>query len=73
MRHGAGRRSMDKISPSRHTRGVTLPHVRPIIPTWRKEPFDDPDWLFEFKYDGFRGPAILSRAVAALSRATATS
>ena len=21
---------------------------------WR-EPFDDPDWLFEFKYDGYRG------------------
>ena len=19
------------------------------------EPFDDPEWLFEFKYDGFRG------------------
>jgi bifunctional non-homologous end joining protein LigD len=34
---------------------VTLPRVQPIIPTWRKEPFDDPEWLFEFKYDGFRG------------------
>jgi bifunctional non-homologous end joining protein LigD len=34
---------------------VTLPRVQPIIPTWRKEPFDDPDWLFDFKYDGFRG------------------
>jgi bifunctional non-homologous end joining protein LigD len=33
---------------------VTLPRVQPIIPTWRKEPFDDPDWLFDFKYDGFR-------------------
>jgi bifunctional non-homologous end joining protein LigD len=28
--------------------------VQPITPTWRKEPFDDPDWLFDFKYDGFR-------------------
>ena len=46
---------MDKISQSRHIRGVTLPRVQPIIPTWRKEPFDDPEWLFEFKYDGFRG------------------
>ena len=34
---------------------MTLPRVQPIIPTWRKEPFDDPDWLFEFKYDGLRG------------------
>ena len=34
---------------------MTLPRVQPIIPTWRKEPFDDPEWLFDFKYDGFRG------------------
>jgi len=26
---------------------MTLPRVQPIIPTWRKEPFDDPDWLFD--------------------------
>jgi bifunctional non-homologous end joining protein LigD len=30
------------------------PRVQPKIPTLKKEPFDDPDWLFEFKYDGFR-------------------
>jgi len=29
--------------------------VQPIVPTRRKEPFDDPDWLFDLKYDGFRG------------------
>jgi bifunctional non-homologous end joining protein LigD len=46
---------LDKISRSRHIRGVTLPRVQPIIPTWRKEPFDDPEWVFDFKYDGFRG------------------
>jgi bifunctional non-homologous end joining protein LigD len=34
---------------------MTLPRVQPIIPTWRQEPFDDPDWLFDLKYDGFRG------------------
>ena len=45
---------MDKISHSLHIRGVTLPRVQPIIPTWRKEPFDHPEWLFDFKYDGFR-------------------
>ena len=33
---------------------MTLPRVQPIIPTRRKGPFDDPEWLFEFKYDGFR-------------------
>jgi len=45
---------LDKISRPRHIRGVTLPRVQPIIPTRRKGPFDDPEWLFEFKYDGFR-------------------
>jgi bifunctional non-homologous end joining protein LigD len=52
---------LDKISQSRHIRGVTLPRVQSIIPTWRKEPFDDPDWLFEFKYDGFRGLCYLEQ------------
>ena len=33
---------------------MTLPPIEPIAPTWRKEPFDHPEWLFEVKYDGFR-------------------
>ena len=45
---------MDNISRSRHIRGVILLRVQPIIPTRRKEPFDHPEWLFDFKYDGFR-------------------
>jgi bifunctional non-homologous end joining protein LigD len=52
---------LDKISRSRHIRGMTLPRVQPIIPTWRKEPFDDPDWLFDFKYDGFRALCYLEQ------------
>jgi bifunctional non-homologous end joining protein LigD len=39
--------------------GMTLPRVKPIIPTWRKEPFDDPEWLFDVKYDGFRALCYL--------------
>jgi ATP-dependent DNA ligase len=31
--------------------------MTPIIPVIRREPFDDPAWLFEFKLDGFRGLA----------------
>jgi bifunctional non-homologous end joining protein LigD len=27
----------------------------------RKEPFDDPEWLFEFKYDGFRALCYLDQ------------
>jgi bifunctional non-homologous end joining protein LigD len=40
---------------------MTLPRVQPIVPTRRKEPFDDPDWLFDLKYDGFRGLCYLER------------
>ena len=47
-------RCVDNINRERHIRGVT-PRAQPIIPTRRKEPFDDPEWLFDFKYDGFRG------------------
>ncbi|HEY8198029.1 MAG TPA: hypothetical protein VIG04_13690 [Gemmatimonadales bacterium] len=32
-----------------------LPQIEPIILTARAEAFDDPAWLFEPKYDGFRG------------------
>jgi bifunctional non-homologous end joining protein LigD len=34
---------------------MPLPQVQRIIPLSSKEPFDDPAWLFEFKYDGYRG------------------
>ena len=40
---------------------MPLPRVQPIIPTRKKEPFDDPDWLYEVKYDGFRGLCYLER------------
>jgi bifunctional non-homologous end joining protein LigD len=32
-----------------------LPQVDAVALTPRDHPFDDPDWLFEPKYDGFRG------------------
>ena len=34
---------------------TTLPLVQPIVPVLRGAAFDDPEWLFEPKYDGFRG------------------
>jgi hypothetical protein len=40
---------------------MTLPRIQPIAPTWRKEPVDDPDWLFDLNYDGFVA-AELSRS-----------
>src|SRR5215472_17145193 len=38
-----------------------LPRIQPIIPTRRTEPFDDPDWAFDFKYDGFRALCYLEQ------------
>jgi len=38
-----------------------LPRVQPIAPVRWKEPFDDPGWLFDFKYDGFRALCYLEQ------------
>jgi ATP-dependent DNA ligase len=32
-----------------------LPTIEPILLTPRRDPFDDPTWLFEPKYDSYRG------------------
>jgi len=32
-------------------------NIHPIIPIIRRTAFDDPEWLFELKWDGFRGIA----------------
>jgi hypothetical protein len=32
-----------------------MPSLAPIIPVVRREPSDDPAWLFDLKLDGFRG------------------
>jgi ATP-dependent DNA ligase len=43
-------------------RGVrTLPDVQPILITTRRDPFDDPEWLFEPKFDGSRGLLYVTR------------
>jgi bifunctional non-homologous end joining protein LigD len=38
-----------------------LPRVQPIAPVRRREPFDDPGWLFDLKYDGFRALCYLEQ------------
>jgi ATP-dependent DNA ligase len=60
----AGRGRKASLLAHRHdsiSAGMTLPRIQPIAPTWRKTPFDDPDWLFDLKYDGFRGLCYLDR------------
>jgi bifunctional non-homologous end joining protein LigD len=44
-----------------HRTRTVLPRVPPIIPTARPAPFNDRNWLFEPKYDGFRGLLYLTR------------
>ena len=39
----------------------TLPNLQPILLTPRREPFNDPGWLFEPKYDGYRGLLYVTR------------
>jgi ATP dependent DNA ligase domain len=39
---------------------AVLPTVEPIVPVVYPAPFDGPEWLFEPKYDGFRGLLYLS-------------
>jgi len=41
--------------PSDLRRAAGLPHINPLVLVSRTDPFDNPDWLFEPKYDGFRG------------------
>jgi bifunctional non-homologous end joining protein LigD len=40
---------------------TTLPRVQPIVPTLKSQPFNSPAWLYEPKYDGFRGIVYLAR------------
>ena len=44
-----------KASPGMSRRPTTLPkHLQPMLATLTDGPFDDPGWVFEDKYDGFR-------------------
>ena len=39
-----------------------LPSFKPVRPVEEKHPFNDPEWLFELKHDGFRALAYIERA-----------
>lgn len=39
-----------------------VPSIPPIVPMLKQDPFNDPAWLFEPKYDGFRGLFYLTRS-----------
>lgn len=43
------------VRPSDIRLSSGLPQIEPVVPGNRTDAFDDPEWLFEPKYDGFRG------------------
>src|SRR5271169_6140499 len=45
---------------------TTLPKITPIRLIERAAPFDDPHYLFELKYDGFRAVAYIERGTTKL-------
>jgi len=60
-----------KRSPTKHVKADPLPHnITPMLATLVDAPFDDPAWLFEVKWDGFRAIATIDAegAVALTSR-----
>lgn len=49
-----------KLASLPQLRSDSLPYVDPVPLVPRAEPFDDPAWVFEPKYEGFRGLAYSS-------------
>lgn len=48
--------------PAREAPSAPMPHeIQPMLASSTKEPFDDPDWLFEIKLDGYRCIAELEK------------
>jgi ATP-dependent DNA ligase len=45
---------------------IVSPHFQPMPLLKRAAPFDDDDWLFELKYDGFRALAVIEHGRAQL-------
>src|SRR5665648_54304 len=41
------------------------PDLRPMLATLTDKPFDDPEWIFETKWDGFRAIAVAAPGRAA--------
>jgi bifunctional non-homologous end joining protein LigD len=48
------------LRPSSIRTASGLPLIEPIVLIGRPDPFDDPNWIFEPKYDGFRGVVYAS-------------
>lgn len=54
-----------QCNPYNHRMRV-FPPIQTVIPLREREPFDDREWLFELKHDGFRALAFISDGECAL-------
>ncbi len=60
----------DQLAQMPNVRQSAMPReIHPMLATLVEEPFDDPQWLYEVKWDGYRAVALLSpRQVRLVSR-----
>lgn len=55
------------VRPKNSMANETFPRfIKPMLSTLIKEPFNDPDWLFELKWDGYRAIAEIRKNEVAL-------
>lgn len=51
-----------KIAPIKHGKAKKMEsYIKPMLATIHDQPFDDNDWLFEIKWDGYRGIAEIKK------------
>ena len=53
-------RSLDEIDLSAATQAPLPTFIKPMLATAIDRPFDDPDWLYEMKLDGYRIQAVVN-------------
>ena len=60
-------RSIAKKYLSKANKTAFPENIKPMLATLVKEPFDDENWLFEIKWDGYRALALLRNGVVNLN------
>jgi len=64
-------RNLKEIAETKSKKKVfkSLPRfIKPMLATLVKKPFDDPDWIFETKWDGYRSLAYIDKDITLYSR-----
>ncbi|MEO7976869.1 DNA ligase D [Flavobacterium sp.] len=49
-----------KKSKLKSSKNETTSFLKPMLATLIEHPFDDPDWIFENKYDGYRAVSVIN-------------